>query len=211
MGCHSLFQGIFLPRDQTQVFCTAGRFFTIWATREVLLFTYLIIITYYFISVVPVGLYLSRGSGSSVAHPVASDSRKGRIMSSAQWLFVDQVGKPTAKRVKMPQLLVSWWPMSRGVWKGKRMFNTVQKYMNYWEGWRGSGPVSDYSLLSLWQKIRPFEASQVWPEGSFGLTAHSQRWYIIPNNTTCKWDSNEKCPVIYLSLCYNHVSWWVNS
>ena len=31
MGCHTLLQGIF----PTQVSCTAGRFFTIWATREV--------------------------------------------------------------------------------------------------------------------------------------------------------------------------------
>ena len=31
---HSLLQGIFLTRDQTQVSHIAGRFFTIWATRE---------------------------------------------------------------------------------------------------------------------------------------------------------------------------------
>ena len=34
MSCHSLLQGIFWPRDWTQVSCTAGRFFTNWATRE---------------------------------------------------------------------------------------------------------------------------------------------------------------------------------
>ena len=27
-------RGFSQPRDQTQVFCIAGRFFTIWATRE---------------------------------------------------------------------------------------------------------------------------------------------------------------------------------
>ena len=32
---HSLLQGIFWPRDQTRFSCIAGRFFTIWATREV--------------------------------------------------------------------------------------------------------------------------------------------------------------------------------
>ena len=32
--------GSFWPRDQTQVSCLAGRFFTIWATREALLDTY---------------------------------------------------------------------------------------------------------------------------------------------------------------------------
>ena len=32
--CHSLLQGIFLTRDQTWISHTAGRFFTIWATRE---------------------------------------------------------------------------------------------------------------------------------------------------------------------------------
>ena len=32
---HSLLQGIFLPRDWTQVSCIAGKLFTIWATREV--------------------------------------------------------------------------------------------------------------------------------------------------------------------------------
>ena len=32
-----LFSGIFQPRDQTQVSCFAGRFFTIWATREALI------------------------------------------------------------------------------------------------------------------------------------------------------------------------------
>ena len=35
-GCHFLLQGIFQPRDWAQVSCTAGRFFTIWATREAL-------------------------------------------------------------------------------------------------------------------------------------------------------------------------------
>ena len=34
VGNHSLFQGIFLTRDQTLVSCIAGRLFTIWATRE---------------------------------------------------------------------------------------------------------------------------------------------------------------------------------
>ena len=34
VGCHALLQGIFPTRDQTQVFHIAGRFFTIWATRE---------------------------------------------------------------------------------------------------------------------------------------------------------------------------------
>ena len=37
VGCHSLFQEIFWHRDWTWVFCTAGRFFTIWATREALM------------------------------------------------------------------------------------------------------------------------------------------------------------------------------
>ena len=34
VGRHFLFQGISRPRDWTQVSCTAGRFFTDWATRE---------------------------------------------------------------------------------------------------------------------------------------------------------------------------------
>ena len=34
MGSLSLLQGIFQPRDWTQVSCTAGRFYTSWATRE---------------------------------------------------------------------------------------------------------------------------------------------------------------------------------
>ena len=33
-GCHFLLQGSSRPRDQTLVFCIAGRFFTNWATRE---------------------------------------------------------------------------------------------------------------------------------------------------------------------------------
>ena len=33
-GCHALLQGIFPPRDRTCVSWTAGRFFTVWATRE---------------------------------------------------------------------------------------------------------------------------------------------------------------------------------
>ena len=33
-GSHSLLQGIIQPRDQTQVFHTAGGFFTIWATSK---------------------------------------------------------------------------------------------------------------------------------------------------------------------------------
>ena len=34
VGSLSLLQGIFPPRDQTQVSHIAGRFFTSWATRE---------------------------------------------------------------------------------------------------------------------------------------------------------------------------------
>ena len=35
VGCHSLLQGIFpSARDRTKVSCLAGRFFTVWATRE---------------------------------------------------------------------------------------------------------------------------------------------------------------------------------
>ena len=34
VGCHALLQGIFQPRDQTQVSCMEGRFFIFWATRE---------------------------------------------------------------------------------------------------------------------------------------------------------------------------------
>ena len=34
VGCHSFLQGIFPSRDRTWVSCIAGRFFTIWATRE---------------------------------------------------------------------------------------------------------------------------------------------------------------------------------
>ena len=34
VGCHSLLQGIFPTRDRTQVSLIAGRFFSIWATRE---------------------------------------------------------------------------------------------------------------------------------------------------------------------------------
>ena len=33
-GCHALLEGVFPPRDQTPVSCTAGGFFTIRATRE---------------------------------------------------------------------------------------------------------------------------------------------------------------------------------
>ena len=34
VGCHSLLQGSSRPRDQTWVSCTAGRFFSNWATRK---------------------------------------------------------------------------------------------------------------------------------------------------------------------------------
>ena len=35
VGCHTLLQGIFLTQGQTWVSCIAGRFLTVWATREV--------------------------------------------------------------------------------------------------------------------------------------------------------------------------------
>ena len=38
VGCHFLLQGIFQTKDWTQVSHIAGRFFTIWATREFLWF-----------------------------------------------------------------------------------------------------------------------------------------------------------------------------
>ena len=34
MGCHALLQGIVPAQGLNQVSCTAGRFFTVWATRE---------------------------------------------------------------------------------------------------------------------------------------------------------------------------------
>ena len=34
VGWHALFQSVFPTQEQTQVSCIAGRFFTIWATRE---------------------------------------------------------------------------------------------------------------------------------------------------------------------------------
>ena len=37
VGSHSLLQGIFQPRDQTQVSHIAGRFLSSWATRDVLI------------------------------------------------------------------------------------------------------------------------------------------------------------------------------
>ena len=36
VGCHFLLQGSSPPRDQTQVSCTAGRFYTVWATAFIL-------------------------------------------------------------------------------------------------------------------------------------------------------------------------------
>ena len=36
VGSYSLLQGSFQPRDQTQVSCVAGRFFTSWATRDLM-------------------------------------------------------------------------------------------------------------------------------------------------------------------------------
>ena len=36
VGCHFFLQGSSQPRDWTQVSCTAGRFFTNWATKEAL-------------------------------------------------------------------------------------------------------------------------------------------------------------------------------
>ena len=41
VGCHALLQGIFPPRDQTQVSCIVGRFFADWATREALMIMYI--------------------------------------------------------------------------------------------------------------------------------------------------------------------------
>ena len=34
VSCHSLLQGIFLTQGSNPVSCTAGRFFTVWATKE---------------------------------------------------------------------------------------------------------------------------------------------------------------------------------
>ena len=39
VGCHFLLQGTFQPRDWIWVSCIAGRYFTNWATREVLTFS----------------------------------------------------------------------------------------------------------------------------------------------------------------------------
>ena len=44
VGCHFLLQGIFPLMDQIWVSCIAGRFFTVWATREAHNFLFLTII-----------------------------------------------------------------------------------------------------------------------------------------------------------------------
>ena len=44
VGYHALLQGSSQPKDRTHVSCIAGRFFTVWATREALkdhIFTYI--------------------------------------------------------------------------------------------------------------------------------------------------------------------------
>ena len=47
VSCHSFLQEVFLTQDQTWVSCNAGRFFTIWATREDLMLLRVIhIVTY---------------------------------------------------------------------------------------------------------------------------------------------------------------------
>ena len=38
MECHFLLQGFFSNKDQIWVSCIAGRFFTIWATKEALVY-----------------------------------------------------------------------------------------------------------------------------------------------------------------------------
>ena len=53
VDCHSLLQGIFQPRDQTQVSHIAGRFFTVWATREAPLLLLLLLLHSYFSSLAP--------------------------------------------------------------------------------------------------------------------------------------------------------------
>ena len=50
---HSLLQGIFQPRDRTQVSHIAGRFFTVWATREAPLLLLLLLLHSYFSSLAP--------------------------------------------------------------------------------------------------------------------------------------------------------------
>ena len=40
VGSHFFLQGSSQPRDRTQVSCTAGRLFTIWATKEILKISY---------------------------------------------------------------------------------------------------------------------------------------------------------------------------
>ena len=48
-GCHSLPQGSSQSRDQTQASCIAGRFFTIWATREVQIYNNIYYILEYYV------------------------------------------------------------------------------------------------------------------------------------------------------------------
>ena len=48
VGCHFLLQGIFPLMDQIWVSCIAGRFFTVWATREAHNFLFLNIFFFFF-------------------------------------------------------------------------------------------------------------------------------------------------------------------
>ena len=47
VGCHALSRGYSQPRDQTQVSCVAGGFFTLWATREAQKIQYDIFLPYW--------------------------------------------------------------------------------------------------------------------------------------------------------------------
>ena len=74
VGCHFLLQGIFLTWNQTWVSHTAGRFFTIWATREALWISFSLSNWLFLLPSLRLVLFVPIKSSSPVVFPFSSFS-----------------------------------------------------------------------------------------------------------------------------------------
>ena len=101
-------KGYSLPRDQTQVTCIAGRFFTIWATGEAPFFSIYLLLLQVTESLSSSSQLLKALLSSNLSLDGRENSMKQHLSGSAYLWRQAPVGKIMLERIQKIQLDVKW-------------------------------------------------------------------------------------------------------
>ena len=123
VGCTAFSRGSSWPRDQTQVSCIAGRFYTNWATRDLFICNYkLFFIVFYAVNFQMFKLVLEKAEEPEIKLPTSAGSSK----------------KPESSRetsisalLTMPKPLTVW--ITRNCWKFWKRWEYQTTWPASWE------------------------------------------------------------------------------